>query len=503
MPKIINKKENSGQALIAGMALMAVAAVVFFLVFNSSRAVNEKINLVNAADAAAYSGAQIAARQLNFMAHTNRVMVANEVAIGHMVSYQAEVETVTNAFAGMGGIIGSAIITAFNYVGAFVNIDAEDAAAWVQDRVRAVTGVYALGVSANNAAYSEFIKTEYDALLGINGQQPIVENAMSAVAQQYISRPSITISLNSQEGLDAISNSPDPAVAARANDVLGYRSQLCQLIYFATPAQPGDGGFGGNGNGNGNQNPLFGYCQAVTNSNGNASPNTPGGRNSPVKDAGIMLELLDRSSQAAKSSEWITNRNMDYKWGLGWDAERRGATTVEWDAVNDQYNWVAQSDSINVRSLLGFMFNMEGESNPDNNSYMMAQAGQVDIIKLNMMRDSGMCDDIDCDDLAQDASAGHQMIQSYPRINPFSGGIAAITAVLTQSGRCNDTIGLDEAGNEIAGFVNDQTRFDNPCTKEGSMTAVGAAEVFYKTPSGSGAESANLFNPYWQARLAL
>ena len=90
----MNNKKNSGQALIAGMALLAIAGIMFFFIFNSGRAVNEKINLVNAADAAAYSGAQIAARQLNFMAYTNRVMIANEVAIGRP-EYKADASTNT------------------------------------------------------------------------------------------------------------------------------------------------------------------------------------------------------------------------------------------------------------------------------------------------------------------------------------------------------------------------------------------------------------------------
>ena len=76
------KSSQSGQSLVLAMGLFLVASVTAFLVFNSGRAVNEKINLVSAADAAAYSGAQIAARQLNFMAYTNRAMMANEVSVG-------------------------------------------------------------------------------------------------------------------------------------------------------------------------------------------------------------------------------------------------------------------------------------------------------------------------------------------------------------------------------------------------------------------------------------
>lgn len=46
---------------------------------------SEKMQVQNAADAAAYSVSVIEARDLNFMAYTNRAMAANEVAIGQLV----------------------------------------------------------------------------------------------------------------------------------------------------------------------------------------------------------------------------------------------------------------------------------------------------------------------------------------------------------------------------------------------------------------------------------
>ncbi len=478
-----------------------MAGIILFLVFNSSRAVNEKINLVNAADAAAYSGAQVAARQLNFMAHTNRVMIANEVAIGHMVSYQAEVETISNGLKSMGGSIGEYLLDGFvNYFLAEVSPDdtAESSAETVQNYVRSFTGAYVLGVSANNAAYTEFLNTEYDAMLGINGEASVLENTMLQVAEQYISRPSVTIALNSEDGLDALRNSPDPAMAVRANEVLDYRFQLCQLLYFATPSNVGDG--------NGRVNPLRGYCRAISNpGNGRPVPGTPGGRRNPVNDAGIMFELIELSAQAAESADWITNRNLDYRWGpifgVSWAAQRRGATRLEWDTVSGQYQWVADSDSLSINE--GADFSFFGESNPDNNSSVVAQGGEIGMLQKPLMEATGICDDIDCDALAGNTSLGHQTIQTYLRINPNSEGVARISAVLTQTGLCNDSIGIDADGNEIPGFDNEQYRFPDNCDPAGQITAVGGAEVYYSPPSSAGPQAPNLFNPYWQARLSL
>ncbi|MDZ7736784.1 MAG: pilus assembly protein TadG-related protein [Gammaproteobacteria bacterium] len=54
--------------------------------YNAGKLTSEKMQLQNAADAAAYSVSVIEARDLNFMSYINRAMVANEVAVGQMVS---------------------------------------------------------------------------------------------------------------------------------------------------------------------------------------------------------------------------------------------------------------------------------------------------------------------------------------------------------------------------------------------------------------------------------
>jgi hypothetical protein len=80
-------RHQSGQ--IAPLALFGVliTSAVLVLMFNTGQKVTEKSHLTNAADAAAYSGAVWTARHLNFMAYTNRAMIANHAAVGHFVSY--------------------------------------------------------------------------------------------------------------------------------------------------------------------------------------------------------------------------------------------------------------------------------------------------------------------------------------------------------------------------------------------------------------------------------
>ena len=68
-------------------AIVFLGVVLLGLVFIYKAGVltSEKMKLQNAADGVAYSIATIEARDLNFVAYTNRAMVSNEVAIGQMV----------------------------------------------------------------------------------------------------------------------------------------------------------------------------------------------------------------------------------------------------------------------------------------------------------------------------------------------------------------------------------------------------------------------------------
>lgn len=82
-------KSHRHRGQIAPVALFGVliASAVLVVMFNTGQKVTERSLVANAADAAAYSGAVWTARHLNFMAYTNRAMIANHVAVGHFISY--------------------------------------------------------------------------------------------------------------------------------------------------------------------------------------------------------------------------------------------------------------------------------------------------------------------------------------------------------------------------------------------------------------------------------
>ena len=71
--------------MIFVVLFLAVTTLSLVFLYKAGKITSEKMQVQNAADAAAYSVSVTEARDLNFMAYTNRAMVANEVAIGQMV----------------------------------------------------------------------------------------------------------------------------------------------------------------------------------------------------------------------------------------------------------------------------------------------------------------------------------------------------------------------------------------------------------------------------------
>jgi hypothetical protein len=76
-----------GQATIMAFATLLFLVVMTLATYNISQMTHGKMQTMNAADAGAYAAAIVAARDANFMAYTNRAMVANHVFVGQLVSF--------------------------------------------------------------------------------------------------------------------------------------------------------------------------------------------------------------------------------------------------------------------------------------------------------------------------------------------------------------------------------------------------------------------------------
>jgi hypothetical protein len=89
MRKFSVRRRHSGQSLVLFLVFAAASVATLLIVFNVGQLTSEKEKLVNTADAAAYSAAITEARTLNFEAYMNRGIVANEVIIAQIVSFDS------------------------------------------------------------------------------------------------------------------------------------------------------------------------------------------------------------------------------------------------------------------------------------------------------------------------------------------------------------------------------------------------------------------------------
>ena len=79
-------REQSGQVLILGLSMMLVLVVLLLSLFNQGRLLNAKAKQNHTVDAAAYSGALIQARALNMQSYINLAQVGHQMAMAHLVT---------------------------------------------------------------------------------------------------------------------------------------------------------------------------------------------------------------------------------------------------------------------------------------------------------------------------------------------------------------------------------------------------------------------------------
>lgn len=510
------------------MAVILAASVMLFFVFNSGRAVNQKINLVNAADAAAYSGGQIAARQLNFMAYTNRAMIANEVSVGHMFSYQMEMNVVQDMFQNLlesgGGLVGQLLVLIINiFVPGFSEVvdgtleTFGQALDFMGEFTQGVSGAYSLVIDANNAFYADLQQEAFrDFAYPEEGQRPMVEAAMAAVLENYSVQGSAGISLNDQAVLDNFVTNGTPEVAALAQDASDLRTTLCKMMLFVRPS----GSTGGNV-GAGNQ--MEAFCNALALGGGDSGG--AGAPGNPMADNGAMLSMLRETYSNMENAAWIRNRDINYRGLLLTRMQRRGSTTLEYDEAAGQLNWQA-TDSIRMGDPL-FNIRLASGSASGNAGDISEQSGSsITGGLISLFETWGLCGDgasVDCDTLAGGRYKG---VQNYAYLNPSyvnnnPASRPKITAFVSQSS-CGDSVGTHGADGVDVEWQNNLRSFEDEAFCRDTVYAVAQAEVFFQRPAcsddGSGNcaygfraltdddgnevnELPNLFNPFWQVRI--
>lgn len=126
---MLPSKRHRCRGQIAPVALFGVliSSAALVVMFNTGQKVTERSLVANAADAAAYSGAVWTARHLNFIAYSNRAMIANHVAVGHFVSYVSWVRYINDSLEAI-----DRVTQWIPYVGQYVDM-AEQISAEVRD----------------------------------------------------------------------------------------------------------------------------------------------------------------------------------------------------------------------------------------------------------------------------------------------------------------------------------------------------------------------------------
>lgn len=81
-----SRDSQRGQVLVLCLAMLIIGAGAMTLMFSASQVITTKARLVQAADASAYSAAAWRARVFNYIAYSNRAIIAQEVAVAQAIT---------------------------------------------------------------------------------------------------------------------------------------------------------------------------------------------------------------------------------------------------------------------------------------------------------------------------------------------------------------------------------------------------------------------------------
>ena len=209
-----HSKRTGQRGQIAPVALFGVliASAVLVVMFNTGQKVTERSQVANAADAAAYSGAVWTARHLNFMAYTNRAMIANHAAVGHFVSYVSWVRYINDSLQAI-----DRVTQWIPYVGQYVDL-AEQISAQVRDATEQAARITVPALDGWNANFRA-AQAESQASLALRNLQEL----MSQTARTY--DPQIHINDS-----DAFSRMPDELRALFEAQMIGQLAAVPTFV---------------------------------------------------------------------------------------------------------------------------------------------------------------------------------------------------------------------------------------------------------------------------------
>ncbi len=211
-------KRERGQIAPVALFGVLVTSAVLVVMFNTGQRVTERSQVANAADAAAYSGAVWTARHLNFMAYTNRAMIANHAAVGHFVSYVSWVRYINDSLQAI-----DRVTQWIPYVGQYVDL-AQQISAQVRDATEQAAQIAVPALDGWNANVRA-AQVEAQASLVLRNLQEL----MSQTARTY--DPQIRINDS-----DALSRMPEELRAVLESQMIAQLAAVPSFVqrYAAT-----------------------------------------------------------------------------------------------------------------------------------------------------------------------------------------------------------------------------------------------------------------------------
>jgi len=203
--------KQSGQIMPLAIGGILLAAAMMMIMASAGNKFTERSRLVNTADAAAYSGAVWTARHLNFIAYTNRAMIANHVGTGHFVAYLSWIRYIEDTTGNL------ALVTSFIPVVNAATETVADFATILRELAEFEAEIFVPGVDILNRLY--FV-AQAEAHLSL------IINSVDGVMQQTADNFDADIRINDQA---AIGNF-DPLIGAPIRFAIGAQRLIVPLF---------------------------------------------------------------------------------------------------------------------------------------------------------------------------------------------------------------------------------------------------------------------------------
>lgn len=434
-----------GQVLPVAVFVIAICTALTILLYNTAQRAIEKTRAVNAADAAAYSAAVWSARHLNFMAYTNRAMVANHIAAGHLTAYMSWIRYVHDASrneASSTHLLSTAsesapyMLNILNFAGGYAAGALDVAEVQVPAGMAEIHATNALYVAAqNDMADSFFTAGELEAM-------------MQALVREY--DPDFII--NDGAAFAQIPARMQTALGTWLNSALARRQQFIRSYQLGDPGEE----FGGSGG------------------SGAAIGGLVGAQIGNTRIEQWILGQRGWGSRCMSDCQSFRHRSP------GGGTHVRAGTSLNWTA-SDQYQtqqWIGNP----VHAWTGWHTAASGQATAS----ALSPGGEYSALQAHYS-------------LAGNAPPGpladHQL--------PFAVLVGKHSSNVEE--RIRDGGHHGPQGNLVLAPSNDP------------VTAVGAAEAYFDRPqpcsavdhpvcvddlAGGDHEYANLYNPFWRARLS-